>query len=211
MMIRLLLFLLVLGTTPSVTAQSFAVAADKNNVLYRGVENPLSIAAPQCPCAALVVRTSVGRLTGRDCKYLFYSDTGGVAHISLYQQTKKGLRLLGVSSFRVKRIPNPTPHVGPSGGGKILAAILKAQQFIRAGDDHFDDIPTTVTQFTLTILRSDSCLYRKIHNMGNAFNAGVQAALQQILPGDTVIFSDIYAHRRSEEEMILQPLFLLVE
>ena len=43
-------------------AQHFAIASDNNNVLYVGLDNPLSISAENCPCSQLIVKTNNGKV-----------------------------------------------------------------------------------------------------------------------------------------------------
>src|SRR4030095_14673232 len=92
--------------------QLFSVSSDKNNVLYAGVENPLTITVQNILPKDILVKTDNGTLSGANGHYVFYTDTGDVANLTLYKKSSNGNVKIGVSSFRVRQLPDPRAHVG---------------------------------------------------------------------------------------------------
>ncbi|MFT3678690.1 MAG: GldM family protein [Ferruginibacter sp.] len=200
-------FILLLDAATT-TAQNFAVAADRMNVLYIGVENPLTITAENCPCKYLVVKSSIGKITGAGCRYIFYSDSGFVANITLYKRQNGKLIEIGATPFRVKRIPPPVARVGPSRGGKIKKNVLAAQQYIRVENEH-EEIRTEIDSFSVVIMLGDTSLYKQFNIIGDTFPKELNTALLSLNAGDSVTFTNIFA-RRKKEILTLAPFTLHV-
>ena len=78
---KFLLIFIVQLSALLVTAQRFAIGADKNNIFYLGIDNPVSIAVENCPCNNIVLKIKNGNVTGRNCQYLFTGDSAGAAKI----------------------------------------------------------------------------------------------------------------------------------
>ena len=87
--------------------QLFSVSSDKNNVLYAGVENPLTITVQNILPKNVLVKTDNGTLSGANGHYVFYTDTGDAANLTLYKRSSSGNVKIGVSSFRVRQLPDP--------------------------------------------------------------------------------------------------------
>lgn len=99
-------------------AQHISVANDKENILYVGIPNPLTIVAENCPCNKLVVKTSIGKISGSDCSYTFLSEQEGKAEITVYRKDGDKLKRIAKSDLRVKSIPPPVFCIGPNEGAK---------------------------------------------------------------------------------------------
>ncbi len=84
-----------------------AVALDKMNVMYMGIENPLTIAVSGIPSNELEVRMDNGTITGSNGKYIARVTAVGEAAIHV---SSKG-KLLGSTVYRVKRLPDPSDQV----------------------------------------------------------------------------------------------------
>ena len=191
--------------------QRFSVAPDKMNILYQDVDNPLTITVENCPCNQMVVKTDNGKITGENCSYYFYTDSGWKANIIIYRKVNQKLVRIGQSIFRVKPIPYPAPKVGPSAGGRIKAVVLKNQQFIRTDFDGFDIASfNSIDSFTVSIIRGDTCFYAQINNYTSAFSKELINALSEIKEGDTVIFKNIIARRHNGKSVKLEPLIFFV-
>jgi hypothetical protein len=195
----------------SAAGQRFSIAADKMNVLYADVDNPLTIAVENYPSNSIIVKTDNGIISGGQGSYVFRSNQIGKADITLYKKVNGKLKQIGKSSFRVKLIPDPTPKVGPSAGGKIQKIILKSQQYIRADYAGIDiDINIPIDSFTVTIIRGDTCISKELKNYTNKFSKELTDALAEIKQSDIVIFKDIYSKRYNGETRVLEPIFFFI-
>jgi gliding motility-associated protein GldM len=127
------------------TPGGVAASADKMNVFYIGVENPLTVGSPTGWDKTNVSMSGTATLSGSNGKYIVKGTSIGKAILSVTADGKTTQ-----FEFRVKRIPDPVFKVGPSGGGAIQAAVFKAQQFCRADLENFDfDARFTVVGATM--------------------------------------------------------------
>jgi len=200
----LLIILLVLFDTMAFT-QVFSVSADKNNVLYIGVDNPLSIVVEKYNVSELIIKADKGELFGgAGTKYIYRGSQPGVVAISIAD--KYTGKEIGKVFFRAKYIPDPVAKIGPSTGGRVQKPVLMNQQFIRAEPENFDfDIFFKIESFTAVIIKKDSCFYREIKNQGNKFNEELTKALLNIEKNDMLIFKDIFIRSPDGRDRFISP------
>ena len=80
------------------------VAADKLNVLFVGINNPVSIAVPGIASDKIGVKISRGTITGKNGKYVVFVDTVGEVAIEITAEESPGItRKVGDAGFRVGR------------------------------------------------------------------------------------------------------------
>jgi len=188
-------------------AQVISIAPDKNNILYVGLDNPLTIAVENNSCKSLIVKTDNGTISGSSGTYLYRSTKIGRADIMVYKKVNGKLKEIGRSAFRVKPIPDPIPKVGPSSGGNINVTVLKAQEYIRSDIEGFDfQAGFPIDSFTVCIVRGDTCLYKEIKNIGNHFNNEIVNAFGELKKDDTVIFKKIFARSFDGASKLLVPI-----
>ena len=192
-------------------AQTISIGADRNNILYAGLDNPLTIAVENTSNKIIIVKTDNGTISGNGGKYIFHSKVTGKADIIIYKKIKGKAKEIGRGYFRVKSIPAPVPKVGPSSGGYIKGEILKHQQYIRADYECCGfDARAPIDSFTICIVRADTCFYKEIKNIGNKFNDEITNALAGIKKDDTVIFKKIFARDPDNKSIPLTPIFFFI-
>jgi hypothetical protein len=190
---RTFLTTVILLVTVVSRSQDISIANEKMNIFYKGIDNPISFAADGVSSKSLIIKANNGTVSKQYGYYTFRSDSIGKAEIIIFKKVQGKLKEIGRRAFRVKTIPDPIPKVGPSAGGRIVTAVLKAQQYIRADIENFDiDIKTPIDSFTICITRGDSCYYKELQNSGSKFNDDVIQALSKVKNGDTVIFKNIF-------------------
>ncbi len=200
--------------TPLMTYQvarpSAVVSADKMNVLYIGVSNPISVSAPGIPKEKLKVSMSGGSLSGGGGKYTARVSSAGVARITVAAEVSPGkVQTLSSQEFRVKRIPDPRVKFGGKTGGSAPTVSLKQQNRIFPVLDNFDfDANFNINGFTLIIVkpRADAIV---LSGSGNALNGAMTSAMQNITPGTRVIFDNIRATGPDGMQRQLDPVSLL--
>lgn len=141
------------------------VAADLMNVLYAGYSNPMSISVPGIPQNAVHVSMSGGTLTAKgDGHYVAVPGAVGKDVTFSISATDKGkTRQMGTFSFKVRKLPDPTPYIAIGtdrykGGGLAKASLMGAAGIQAAIDDGLLDIPFKVLSFEAVFF----------DNMGNA-------------------------------------------
>lgn len=97
----------------SQTENSVVVSADKMNILYIGIDNPVSVAASGISSDKLKVTISNGNISGSNGKYIVQPVDGSESIIDVSAEVKPGeLKKVGTVVFKVKRIPDPSPCIG---------------------------------------------------------------------------------------------------
>jgi gliding motility-associated protein GldM len=171
--------------------RSVTVTADKMNVFYMGVENPLSVVAAGVSSNDLRVSASNATLTpnGPGKFIAKVSGGGGVAKLTI---SGGGLNPTSFD-FRIKPIPDPVAKLGGSTGGDIGNGVMKAQQGIIAELAGFDfDARCEIAGFELVYVpkREDPMV---VSNPGPAFNAESRGLLNRAKPGDAYYFNNVRA------------------
>ncbi len=84
-----------------------AIALDKMNVFYIGVDNPVTIAVPGVPADKLLVTIDHGTITGNNGRYIVRVAQTGETTITVAIIKNEKKVLLSSQLFRIKRIPDP--------------------------------------------------------------------------------------------------------
>src|SRR5690606_33925734 len=170
------------------------VSPDKMNVLYIGVNNPVSVSAPGTPTDKIRVTMNGGSISGSAGKYNVKVTSPGTAKITVSAEVSPGkVQTLSTTDFRVKRIPDPQAKFAGKTGGTMSTVALKAQNAVFAQLENFDfDAKFNITKFSMIIAkpRADAIV---LSTNGNNLSAGMKSALNSITPGTRVIFDNIIA------------------
>ena len=177
-----------------VAKPSATVAAEKMNVLYIGVPNPLSVSAPGIPKDKLRVSMSGGSVSGSGGSFTARVSSPGTVNVTVSGEASPGkTQVLGSTLFRVKRIPDPKTVFGGKSGGSTSAANLKGQERVFAKLENFEfDANFSIQRFNLVIIkpRQDPIL---LSTSGNELSGAMRSAMSTITPGTRVIFTNVIA------------------
>ncbi|TXF88504.1 hypothetical protein FUA23_14555 [Neolewinella aurantiaca] len=175
--------------TYEVGQRSVSVSADKMNVFYIGVDNPVTVAA--AGVASGDVRVSVtgaaSKKSGNNSNLIVTGNSVGDAKVNV---TAKG-QTLGSFDFRVKRIPDPKAKIGGSTGGKLRSNIFKSQSGLYAELENFDfEAKCGITGFELLYIpkRADPVVST---NAGGNFTASTKKLVDLAKPGDNFTIRNI--------------------
>jgi gliding motility-associated protein GldM len=169
--------------------RSVACAADKMNVFYIGVDNPVSVSAAG-------VNSNDVKVSASGCSV----NKSGAGKFIVTATTPTNDASITVSApgvtqkfpFRVKRIPDPTPLLGAKHkSGSMGNGEFKAQGGIAGVLENFDfDVKCSVVGFKAVFLakRQDPVEYA---NAGAKWGGDVQGLINKAKPGDTYFFDDI--------------------
>jgi GldM C-terminal domain len=166
-------------------AQHAVVALEKMNVLYMGVNNPVSVAMEGIDDSKLKVSIDNGRITkNADGGFTVNTTRTGLAIVTIEWQGGKAEK-----KFRVKPLPDPVAVVGSYGQGH-----LKADNDINLAlmviFENFDfDCRANVAGFKLTRISKNG--ESKQVNVVGAFNQDCADLIKNKKIGDTFIYSDI--------------------
>jgi gliding motility-associated protein GldM len=167
-----------------------SIALDKMNVLYIGVDNPVTIAASGGGDDKVQATISSGSLT-RVGPGKYIARVSQVNDNTLISVSVDG-KLVGSSQFRVRTIPEAQAYVGgqPS-GANVAAGAFRAQGGVGAGIKNFPfELEYNVVSFTFTCDTDDDIV--SIPNQGAAFSGAVRNAINQhVQAGRMVTIDDI--------------------
>ena len=175
---------------------SLTVSADKMNVFYIGVDNPISISAAgvnsnsmkvsagggggatikKINSSQYMVKVSKPAPLGKECEI----------RVSAEGLNKKAL-------FRVKRIPDPVAKLGKSSSGAMGNGEFKAQGGVLAILENFDfDARCAIDGFIVTrqAKRADPV---DVTNRGAKYSGEARNLIQRAKPGDTYYFDNVKA------------------
>ena len=174
----------------TVGSANASIALDKMNVLYIGVDNPVTIAASGGGDDKVQATISNGSLTRvGPGKYIARVNT--VNDNTLITVTVEG-KVAGASQFRVRTIPEAQAYVGGKPSGEnITAGAFKAQGGVGAGIKNFPfELEYDVVSFTFTCDTDDDIVI--LPNQGANFSQAVRNAMNQhVQAGRTVTIDEI--------------------
>ncbi|MBR4786425.1 MAG: gliding motility protein GldM [Bacteroidales bacterium] len=180
----------------AVLKPSATIAADKMNVLYAGIANPVSVSAPVDPGKLSISFPGCGvsnQGAGKFDVSVPASLIGKTVTATVSAKLGESTKQLGATTFRVKKVPDPRAVLGANiRGGKHAKAELTANPVLRAtmGEDFAYDLKWKVTSFRV-IFVSKGMEDPAMVCQGGALSEAVKAKIQKS-PANTVIyFSDI--------------------
>ena len=167
------------------------ISADKMNVVYRGVENPMTVSIPGIPDNKVSASgTGLTKVSGS--KYVMRPGGGREVNISAAGTLPDGQRVNTTSTFRIKDIPRPTGTIrGEDGDGgcvRMQRAGLEIAS-VGAGLPDFDfDLNLNVTGFSFKVSGQPT-----VRVNGRKLNAQAKGSLRRAKRGETVQIFDINA------------------
>lgn len=169
------------------------VSADKMNILYIGVDNPVSAAIAGVPIDQTQVSVTNGTITKTDRKgtYNVRVNSPGVTTIEVTGKDRNGRQLSGSGAFRVKRISDPIATIGGRSGGSFPIATFKAQKGMIAELNHFNfDANFQIVSFDVFYSKPRTPTI-SLHNQGATFHTKVRSMMEKAQIGDIFYFDNI--------------------
>jgi gliding motility-associated protein GldM len=167
-----------------------AVSVDKMNVLYIGVDNPLTITAGAGAekVSASFSGGSLSKASGS--KYIARPNPGssGEHTITVMVEGKSA----GKVSFRVKQLPNPAAYVGNLKPGAVPSASFKAMGGVIAKlEDSEFDAPFEVVSYQVGAIGGDNPFYTPTLNNGPRWSGSAAQLISKLKPGALVAITNI--------------------
>jgi gliding motility-associated protein GldM len=171
--------------------RSAACAADKMNVVYIGVDNPISVSVAGAPSNQVTVSGQGLSIRAGGTGYIATGSAPGEGSI-----TVSAPGITQKFPFRVKRIPNPVPMLGngPSAkGGLMGSGEFKAQLGIAAILENFDfEAKCQIQDYDCTWIRKNEDPVTSQNN-GTRFEGKTATVVGQAKPGNSYLFENIKA------------------
>lgn len=172
------------------------VSADKMNVFYIGVDNPITCTISGIRSDAISTSISGGGGSAKPNgagKFDVRVTSPGKATVNLSAKDKDGKAVSGAKEFRVKYIPDPIPTLGGKNGGVMGTGEFKAQLGMIAELKDFDfDAKFRVDGFEMTLSQKGQDL-QVCSNSGAKFSGSCSALQQQAKVNSVYYFDNIKA------------------
>lgn len=163
------------------------ISADKMNVVYRGLPNPMTISFAGIPDTD--VKASAAGLTsaGGKGKYNLNPGSGTEVVVSVVGKMADGKSVNDKKVFRIKNIPAPAGAIaGQVGIIKGAKSRLEVSQISAVLQDFLYDLNFEVTRFSFKVQGQAAVIVS-----GNRVNAQCKAALARATKGDQISIFDI--------------------
>ncbi|WP_459211545.1 type IX secretion system motor protein PorM/GldM [Aquimarina rhabdastrellae] len=172
---------------------SAVISADKMNVVYRGVNNPMTISIPGVPSVS--AKAPGLRPAGKSGKYVMNvtSVKGREVNIKVSGKLPNGTSVSDSKKFRIKDIPRPVGTVrGEDGAIKMAKNALSISSIGAILPDFDFDIKLKVTGFKFKVEGQPT-----VSVQGNRLNSKAKSALKKAKRGSSVQIIDIKARLAS--------------
>jgi gliding motility-associated protein GldM len=185
--------LLINAASYAQTSNAPVIAVDNMNVLYVGVDNPISIAVPGVASDKLIVTIENGSIINREGKYIVRVSTGTEATIHVSAELKPGeTKELGSTKFRIKKIPDPVAYVSGIASTdyySITKNELLQNPVINVMINVPFELTFTLTSFTFTYSKGSSLITLKA--FGNRLDEKMIEAIKSMEDGKKFYLEDI--------------------
>lgn len=171
-----------------VTAPMAVISPTRMNVLYRGIENPVSISIPGVAADAVSLSGPGVRLLGAG-KYIIdpSSVQGRTARYTPSARMSDGtIHTFPAQEFRIKSVPAPVGQIRGQSNLRINKNTLVQNRVEVSYPDFEFDIPLTVTGFTVKIPGRPS--YQVV---GDRFSSQAANAIIGAAAGSEIVIRDI--------------------
>jgi gliding motility-associated protein GldM len=177
------------------------ISATKMNVVYIGLDNPISVSVPGYSPAELQVSinpSSAG--TWKQDKqagtYLFKPNSSAKEVVVVASVTKNGKTTkMGEQRYRIKQVPKPIPMLGSiEASGSYAAGVIKSSTFVYAAlkDFAFEGISYKPVKFTLIYQpRKGDGDFAQVNGQG--MDAKAKQLLNKAKSGDRFTLTQVFA------------------
>ena len=183
--------------TPVEVAQSFTtiprpneavISADKMNVVYRGVVNPMTISMPGVPDSQVTASApGLSRKSGPN--YIMKPNVGSAEVTINVTGTFEGQKFSSSKKFRVKDIPKPEGAIlRTTGAVKLAKANILAGELSVAFNDFDFDLTTKVNSFRILVPGQPSVV---VQGSRVSASGAAAAAVNRAKKGDIIQISEI--------------------
>ncbi len=180
---------------------SAVIAADKMNVVYRGVDNPMTVSIPGIPDNNVNASAAgLSRVAGS--KYVMRPGSGRTVNITASGKLPDGQTVSSSSEFRIKDIPPPVGAIrGETGIVRMERQGLEISTISAVLQDFDFEININVTGFSFKVSGQPTV---KVN--GTKLDAAAKGALRRAQRGDAVQIFDITANLAGNSGYLLKKI-----
>ena len=197
------------------------ISATMMNVLYAGIDNPLSIAVPGIPSNAISATMTNGTLSRNGDEWLAHPDKVGTEAVVTVTATIDGRRqTVATTNFRVRKLPDPMPYIAYTDskgnperyrGGKPFAKslLLQTDGIAAAIDDDMLNVAYRVLSFETVFFDSMGNAIPEVSDGAN-FSSRQKSSFRRLTRGKRFYISRVRAIGPDGIERTLAPMEVIV-
>jgi gliding motility-associated protein GldM len=184
------------------------IALNNFNVLYKGIDNPMTISVPGTPQENIIVSMSNGALTKKAADfYIARVNKSGRAKFNVSIKTDVGGRKnIGAAEYRILDLPKLNVSLNEIGNGdvveldKLKAAVGKNPRIHLSVDKSFpyQDFKLSTSSFTISILKAKGENPNPITIKGQMLSPESIALINKLQTGDKLIIDAIQVANPNE-------------
>ncbi|MEI7594651.1 MAG: gliding motility protein GldM [Bacteroidota bacterium] len=170
------------------------ISAEKMNVFYIGLDNPLSVSVPGVASDNLSVTIAGGTLQKKGAgKFMVRVSQQGKVKVNVSAKFGNSSKAMGSMEYRVKKVPDPVPMVAGKKSGVIPKSQLQAAPFVVAvlEDFLFDGVSYKITGFKFSTVSGG--IIEEAPCKGAAMDEKAKSILAKSRAGQKIYFEDIKA------------------
>lgn len=180
---------------------SATIAADKMNVVYLGLDNPISASFAGVPNDKVTVTASSGSLKKiADGKYMLKPAQGTTVTITATGTLPDGKTVSDKQVFRIKQMPAPAGLIRGEKSAKGPVDNLMISSVGVAMEDFDFDVNLITTGFTITFPNNMG----SVRCEGTKLNEEAKRKASRLRPGDIVIIRNIKAKIQGAEGLMVK-------
>ena len=197
------------------------ISATMMNVLYAGINNPISIAVPGIPNNAISATMTNGTLTRSGDNWVARPSKVGAEAVVTVTATIDGVsQKVATTSFRVRKLPDPMPYIAYKDakgnperykGGKPFAKtmLLQTEGIEAAIDDDMLNVAYKVLSFETVFFDSMGNAIPEV-SAGNRFSERQRSSFRRLSRGKRFYISRVRAIGPDGIERTLAPMEVIV-
>ncbi|MDP1726674.1 MAG: gliding motility protein GldM [Bacteroidota bacterium] len=174
------------------------ISATRMNVVYIGLDNPISVSVPGVSSRDMKVSCSEGGMLTPGSTagtYILRPGLNTTQHDLTISASVNG-RLMGTSKYRIRKVPKPIPMLGSiEASGPVSLARVRAANTVSTvlKDFIFDGVSYTPQSWVLAYQARNSIQVQIENGVGTAISGRMVNFLRNARPGDKVILTSIIA------------------
>lgn len=171
------------------------IELDEMNIVYKHLENPISISVPTVPRNQVFVQCEGGYLFSKGAGQYILKPSSGSTKIGIKVSIKQEgiMRLVGSKFYRVRQLPTPIPQLGglPNNGlPQAKAAVLAQSTLLSTYGPGFPyNMQSRVSAFEASICKEDTMIH--FAGEGSKLTKEIRSHIASLESGDILLFHHI--------------------
>jgi gliding motility-associated protein GldM len=167
---------------------SATISADKMNVVYRGVPNPMTISFAGVTSDKVSASATGMSSAGSGGKYTLRPGSGATVMINVTATLPDGKKVSDKKEFRIKGLPAPTGKIRGEVAAKGSKSNLQACTISAVMEDFDFPVTVNVSQFNIKVPGQPTVVVS-----GSKMDGRARSAIEKAGRGDIVVISEIKA------------------